>query len=561
MTPTFSASDELVSIAAALNGQYEIEREIGRGGMGVVYLARDLRLDRMVAIKTLPHSLAGDDTIRERFLREARTAARLNHPNIVPIHRADEIHGQVFFVMGFIDGDSLAAKLASGPLSPRDTVPILRDVAGALGYAHRHGVIHRDIKTENILLDTVSGRAMVTDFGIARVAAAAPLTATGQVLGTVYYLSPEQVSDENVDARSDIYSLGVVGFAMLSGRFPFDGALASAVLISHVIKPAPPLSSVAPHVPPSLASIIDRCLAKDPDARFQSCADLDAALERARAEADAVTLVATRSPSPLLSSTEAQQVLKRAAELEMTGQGPAPLHPAPRDRVADAHRKEGFKTSVLRDAAAEAGIEPRHVERALAEHGLRPAPLARADRRPANMPFELSSKPTRLRGEPAELVYEMVVNGEVREDDYDLMLSALTHLTDRDGVRGSAASVGKTLTWNGIEGNREVGVTIVPRSGRTTIRVMENLKRPISALYAGIMGVVGLGVGGMSFGSIVRNGENFDFGITWFIIIAGVSALMARTAADGYSKKRQLKARELLDALGAQARELAEPTK
>jgi serine/threonine protein kinase len=232
---TFSASDELTSLTAALAGQYEVEREIGRGGMGVVYLARDLRLDRMVAIKTLPAALADDAIVRERFLREARTAARLSHPNIVPIHRADEINGQVFFVMGFIDGLSLAGKLESGPLSPRDAVPILRDVAAALGYAHRHGVVHRDVKTENILLDTITGRTMVTDFGIARVAAAAPLTSTGQVLGTVYYLSPEQVADTEVDARSDIYALGVVGFVMLSGQFPFDGTAASAVLISHVI--------------------------------------------------------------------------------------------------------------------------------------------------------------------------------------------------------------------------------------------------------------------------------------------------------------------------------------
>jgi eukaryotic-like serine/threonine-protein kinase len=224
MPSTFSPSGEQASITAALSGQYEIEREIGRGGMGVVYLARDLRLDRMVAVKTLPSALAGDESVRERFLREARTAARLTHPNIVPIHRADEIGGQVFFVMGFVDGDSLAAKLADGPLSPRESVPILRDVAVALGYAHDRGVVHRDVKTENILLDAVTRRAMVTDFGIARVAAAAPLTATGQVLGTVYYLSPEQVADENVDARSDIYSLGVVGYVMLSGRFPFDGA-------------------------------------------------------------------------------------------------------------------------------------------------------------------------------------------------------------------------------------------------------------------------------------------------------------------------------------------------
>ncbi|MEO5567410.1 MAG: serine/threonine-protein kinase, partial [Gemmatimonadaceae bacterium] len=308
--PAFSSTDELTVFSTALAGQYEIDREIGRGGMGVVYLARDLRLDRMVAIKTLPLHLANDPLIRDRFLREARTAARLAHPNIVPVHRADEIGGQVFFVMGFIDGDSVAQKLVAGPLSPRDALPILRDVSLALGHAHNQGVIHRDVKTENILLDTLSGRAMVTDFGIAHVAAAQPLTATGQVLGTVYYLSPEQVSDEEVDARSDIYSLGVVGFAMLSGRFPFDGGSASAVLISHVIKPAPKLSAVAPHVPASLAAIIDRCLTKDPDGRFQSCAEFEAALERARPDAVAVTSVGARSPTPLLSDTEAQHILR-----------------------------------------------------------------------------------------------------------------------------------------------------------------------------------------------------------------------------------------------------------
>src|SRR4051812_44924903 len=175
----FSSTDERLS--TALSGQYEIEREIGRGGMGAVLLARDLRLDRMVAIKTLPTDKAEDPAIRDRFLREARMAAKLAHPNIVPIHHADEVDGQVFFVMGFIDGDSVAGRLAAtGPLSPKEAVPILRDVANALGYAHKHGVIHRDVKTENILLDTLSARAMVTDFGIAFATEAAPLTATGQ---------------------------------------------------------------------------------------------------------------------------------------------------------------------------------------------------------------------------------------------------------------------------------------------------------------------------------------------------------------------------------------------
>src|SRR5437868_4835007 len=233
--------------------------------MGVVYLARDRRLDRLVAIKTLPPQLAKDESVRQRFLRETRTAGAMAHPNIVPIHGADEIDGHVFFVMGYVEGDSLATHVrANGRLDQRTVVRYLRDVAAALGHAHQRGIIHRDIKAENILIDRGSDRAMVTDFGIARFAEAAPLTATGQLLGTVYYVSPEQVSGDAVDARSDLYSLGVVGYLALSGRFPFNAELASAVLIAHVTKTAPPLHTVAPTTPRALADIVDRCLAKDP---------------------------------------------------------------------------------------------------------------------------------------------------------------------------------------------------------------------------------------------------------------------------------------------------------
>jgi serine/threonine-protein kinase len=558
--PTFSASDELVSFAAALNGQYEIEREIGRGGMGVVYLARDLRLDRMVAIKTLPPSLQDDNALRERFLREARTAARLNHPSIVPIHRADEAGGQVFFVMGFVDGDSLAAKLASGPMSPRDALPILRDVAQALGYAHQHGVVHRDVKTENILLDTVTGRAMVTDFGIARVAAAAPLTATGQVLGTVYYLSPEQVADENVDARSDIYALGVVGFAALSGRFPFDGNLASAVLIAHVVKPAPKLGEIAPTVPRALAAIIDKCLAKNPAERFQSCSELDAALEAVRGEANAVAIAAPRAATPLISNTEAQAILGRAAALDAA---PSPIAAPPklRDAKADEKRKEGFKTSVLREAAAEVGIAPEHMERALAEHGLRPSALPKADRRAANVLFDLTRPPAAIRGEPDELIYEMVVAGEIDSEDYDQMLSALTQYTSRDALSGTAASVGRALTWNGrTKQRRELSDTVTPRQGRTTLRVVERLKEPIRTIYGLICGAGGLGLGGAIFGNAAAHG-NVDAGLMGLGLVGGLAFLISRAAVDEYSKKRQNITRGLTESLAAQARELAKPKK
>src|SRR4051812_45026386 len=198
--------------------------------MGVVYLARDRRLDRLVAIKTLPPHLSNDASLRERFIRETRTAGAMAHPNVVPIHGADEIDGHVFFVMAYVEGESLAAHVKTqGKLGAIAVARYLRDVAAALSHAHQRGIIHRDIKAENILIERATDRALVTDFGIARFADATPMTQTGQVLGTVYYVSPEQVSGEAIDARTDIYSLGVVGYLALTGRFPFDADVASAV--------------------------------------------------------------------------------------------------------------------------------------------------------------------------------------------------------------------------------------------------------------------------------------------------------------------------------------------
>ena len=176
-------SSEFKARLRALAPDFVLDREIGRGGMGIVYLGTDVKLDRPVAIKVLPELLSDVPEVRERFLREARTAAKLAHPNIVPIHRADEMDGVVFIVMTYIDGASLADRLAAQTVvPPRAIVPVLRDVALALDYAHGHGVVHRDIKPENILVEGSSGRAWVTDFGIARLAEAKPLTATGQML-------------------------------------------------------------------------------------------------------------------------------------------------------------------------------------------------------------------------------------------------------------------------------------------------------------------------------------------------------------------------------------------
>ena len=259
-----------LSLQEALAGHYALERELGRGGMAVVYLARDVRLDRPVAIKLLPPELAAHDILRQRFLREARTAARLSHPHIVPIHAVDEASGYVFYVMSYVDGETLAERVATrGPLPPRETSRVLQEVAGALAAAHAQGVVHRDVKPGNILLERATGRALVTDFGIARAADGAE-TAVGELLGTPEYMSPEQAAGEAVDSRSDVYSLGVVAYYMVSGQLPFTAPTIQAVLAKQLTQAPPPVLSLTPALPRSLANAIDTCLIKDPSRRFQS---------------------------------------------------------------------------------------------------------------------------------------------------------------------------------------------------------------------------------------------------------------------------------------------------
>jgi len=239
--------------------------------MGVVYLAREVRLDRRVAIKLLPPDLAAQSMLRDRFMREARTAARLSHPYIVPLHQVDEIDGFVFYVMAFIDGETVAQRVATrGPLAPHEATRVLREVSWALAYAHAQGVVHRDVKPANILLERGTGRAMVTDFGIARVVQTGGDTAVGEVVGTPEYMSPEQAAAEPVDGRSDLYSLGIVGHFMLTGQLPFTAPTAHALLMAHLTKPAPPMASVARGTPRALAQAIDRCLEKEPSRRFES---------------------------------------------------------------------------------------------------------------------------------------------------------------------------------------------------------------------------------------------------------------------------------------------------
>jgi eukaryotic-like serine/threonine-protein kinase len=263
-------STEFLELQAALAGEYSLQRELGRGGMGVVYLARDVQLDRDVAIKVLPAHLASIPSARARFLREARMAAGLSHPNVVPIHRVSEAGGFVFFVMSYVEGETLGERLRTrGPLPPADALRILREVAWALAYAHGRGIVHRDVKPDNILLENGTGRALVTDFGIAQGQAdAVAVTDPGKVMGTAHFMSPEQAANETIDGRSDIYALGVVGYLAVSGRLPFEASNVPALLLRQATEKPASVTRVAPGLPPSLAAAIDRCLAHDPAERF-----------------------------------------------------------------------------------------------------------------------------------------------------------------------------------------------------------------------------------------------------------------------------------------------------
>jgi serine/threonine protein kinase len=280
-----SPSDDLgTHVATVLSANYELENEIGRGGMGIVYCARDKRLKREIAVKVLPPELSFRADIRQRFLREAETAAQLNHPNIVPIYTVEERDNLVYFVMAYIKGDNLGQRLQQhGPMPPVEVRRILREVADALAYAHHRNVIHRDIKPDNIIIDEETGRAMVTDFGIARAltdSGDSRLTATGMAIGTPAYMSPEQsAGDKAIDGRSDLYSLGVVGYQMLCGQPPFVASNTPSMLVKHLSEKPIPVGERWPDLPPDLSRAVMMCLEKDPADRFPSAAAFAVALD------------------------------------------------------------------------------------------------------------------------------------------------------------------------------------------------------------------------------------------------------------------------------------------
>src|SRR6266576_3195353 len=330
-------------LSQALGSSFTLEGEIGRGGMGVVYHARDERLKRKVAVKVLPPELAFREEIRIRFLREAETAARLSHPHIVPIHS---------------DGEALAARLKRRErLPPEESRRIMMETADALGAGHALGIIHRDVKPDNILLEGSRGRTVLTDFGIAKALTSTTgpgtLTATGVAIGTPHYMSPEQAAgDREIDGRSDIYSLGVVGFQMLAGELPFSAPTVPGILLKQITEQAPSLKEKSPTCPEDLAACVMRSLEKEPEARWPTADSLRRALE-------------SRSAPPYRPSRRtsggAAGALSRAVETRLEGGAP----PARMSGGGRPERRRATRPTPKRDPKSDLtpSGEPRMVAR------------------------------------------------------------------------------------------------------------------------------------------------------------------------------------------------------
>lgn len=508
----------------------------------MVYHAIDERLERAVAIKTLPPHLASDAAVRARFLREARTAGSLSHPNIVPIYQGAERDGVVYFVMGLVDGESLAERIVRrGPLSTAELLPIARQLAVALDYAHARGVVHRDIKAENVLLDRHE-HVMVTDFGIARVAEAQPMTATGTVLGTVHYMSPEQVSGEEIDGRSDLYALGVLMFYAVSGRFPFERPSAPAVLVAHVNAPPPRVRSLAPDVSPHMEDIIAKLLAKRPDDRLASARDLLSALAFMSAGSE---FAPPSAPLPLvasptrMASADAEQVWQRAAELQ--ADSGAMARPASFGTPAELLTR-GYDANDVRAAAIDAGIDERYVNHALVERDV----AARVAL--AVQPGESLTRPYNVfLGAPSKIEYTAVIERELSGDDFEEVVEEL-----RSSIKQMVAvsAVGRTLTVNtvptpGSGMPRTLQITVSSRNGRTTIRAFEDASQVAGGLFGGLLGGAGVG-GGTLLAALTGSATHSPPLIlaalagTLTVALAGARTLFMRSAVKKQAELEQI---------------------
>jgi hypothetical protein len=492
---------ELERLQKALAGRYRIEREVGSGGMATVYLAVDERHQRNVAIKVLRSDLSAV-LGAERFLHEIRLTANLAHPHILPLHDSGVADGLLFYVMPFVVGESLRARLnREGTLAPADALAVAEDVADALSYAHRQGVVHRDVKPENVLLS--EGHALVTDFGIAKAvseASGAPLTRTGVAIGTPGYMSPEQAAGgSDVDGRTDVYSLACVIYEMLVGAVPSRWLSYEEWTEGRFLRAPPAQRARLAELPDGLERTLVRAMAIDPDRRPPTPSELVRAL------------AAPSPPARRYSDSEAKEILRRAASLE----------------AAEPAATGDFSLTGVKRIAAEVDIPSRHV-------------MAAADAldQPAAAPT------SRILGIPAGWQLSRSVEGTMPEREFPALLDIVQEATGTSGViQAALPGVFAWATAVGEEARREGGSTRVqvgPRAGRTRITVSEDHTVTI-AVTAGV-GSVAAGVG-----AILAGGAGVPADIVWPVLglLGGGAAFLLQRAG----KRRRRRLRDLLDRL------------
>jgi tRNA A-37 threonylcarbamoyl transferase component Bud32 len=447
------------AFADAVRDRYDVEREIGAGGMANVYLARDVRHHRRVAIKVLRPELAAY-VGAERFLKEIEIAARLTHPHIIPLHDSGEAGGFLYYVMPFIEGESLRTRLRRlGPLDTAEAVAIVDAVGDALSYAHRHGVLHRDIKPENILFS--AGHPMVADFGIARAvttAGGAHLTQTGSAIGTPGYMSPEQAAGErDLDVRSDEYSLGCVLYEMLLGDLPKLWQAEDALRLGRFDLPEPQQTRMR-EIGRPIERALAQALAVRPRDRFATVDEFLAALH------------ATAPPERRYSEREVEEIVRRASEDQL-------VHPT----------EEGMSLGTVQRIADEVGIPPERVAQAA-----RRLAATRASQVPAE-----GGAGTFWLGGPTRITWERVVDGTLSTSACDAIVD---EVQGTFSTRGEVDTIGGALTWRAekpvLGKRRAVQVRVASRGGQTRIQVQERLGELAVTLYSGIL--IGGGVGGVA---------------------------------------------------------------
>jgi serine/threonine protein kinase len=510
--------DDPERIEAALADRYAIERELGSGGMATVYLARDLKHGRQVAVKVLRPEVAAA-VGSERFLREIRITAQLNHPHILPLLDSGEAAGFLYYVIPYVAGGSLRGRMAGEVRLPLDAVVrIARQVAGALDLAHRHGVVHRDVKPENILFS--EGLAVVADFGIAKAVLAAgreALTRTGVPVGTPGYMSPEQAMGvAELDERTDVYSLGCVVYEMLTGGTPVVLPSPDDARLGRFLDAPPEHRERLDVLPGRVEQTLVKALAARPAERFASPGEF----------ADALSEAATGSTK--LTEAQVDEVLRRAAELE-----------------GEQRTQEGaLSVGAIEQVAAEVGIPPEHVRQAVSEL---PPPGGRV------VPFAAAPGPTRVDYRKDTLILDRTVEGELDESVHRAMVNEIQVAL---GMVGHVTVLGNALTWSpaapGTD-DRKVIVTVTPEAGKTQVHIEERFELSGWRIFVPAWGV---GVGLLTGVALIRALGLGDQAFLLAILLAPVGAISAvNIFLKGKAARHRPKLLELADRLAALAEE------